>query len=255
EPADTFTKDQHKGKKMDYIMANPPFNIKDYWHESLDGDARWKYGTPPEGNANYAWLQHMAHHLSPNGTAGIVLANGSLSSNTSNEGEIRKNMIEDDLVDCVVALPDKLFLTTGIPACIWFLNRNKSNPKHRERDGEILFIDARKMGALVERSLRELSSEDIQKIADTYHQWRGSKEGQYEDIQGFCKSATLEEVKGHEYILTPGRYVGIEEAEDDGIPYEEKMADLSAKLAEQFAKSRHLEDEIRANLAKLGFEI
>lgn len=189
------------------------------------------------------------------GTAGIVLANGSLSSNTSNEGEIRKNMIEDDLVDCVVALPDKLFLTTGIPACIWFLNRNKSNPKHRERDREILFIDARKMGALVERSLRELSPEDIQKIADTYHMWRGSKEGEYQDIQGFCKSATLEEVKGHEYILTPGRYVGIEEAEDDGIPYEEKMADLSAKLAEQFAKSRHLEEEIRANLAKLGFDI
>lgn len=257
EPADTFTKDQHKGKKMDYIMANPPFNIKDYWHESLDGDARWKYGTPPEGNANYAWLQHMAHHLSPNGTAGIVLANGSLSSNTLNEGEIRKNMIEDDLVDCVVALPDKLFLTTGIPACIWFLNRNKSNPKHRERNGEILFIDARKMGVLVERSLRELSPEDIQKIADTYHMWRGSYkgEGEYEDIQGFCKSATLEEVKGHEYILTPGRYVGIEAAEDDGIPYEEKMADLSAKLAEQFAKSRHLEEEIRANLAKLGFDI
>lgn len=195
----------------------------------------------------------MAHHLSPNGTAGIVLANGSLSSNTSNEGEIRKNMIEDDLVDCVVAL----FLTTGIPACIWFLNRNKSNPKHRERDGEILFIDARKMGALVERSLRELSPEDIQKIANTYHMWRGSYkgEGEYEDIQGFCKSATLEEVKGHEYILTPGRYVGIEETADDGIPYEEKMADLSAKLAEQFTKSRHLEEEIRANLAKLGFDI
>ncbi|MGL5100251.1 MAG: type I restriction-modification system subunit M, partial [Fusobacteriaceae bacterium] len=156
EPADTFTKDQHKGKKMDYIMANPPFNIKDYWHETLDGDARWKYGTPPVGNANYAWLQHMAHHLAPNGTAGIVLANGSLSSNTSNEGIIRKNMIEDDLVDCVIALPEKLFLTTGIPACIWFLNRNKSNPKHRERNGEILFIDARKLGNLVERSLREL---------------------------------------------------------------------------------------------------
>lgn len=257
EPADTFTKDQHKGKKMDYVMANPPFNIKDYWHESLDGDARWKYGTPPEGNANYAWLQHMAHHLAPNGTAGIVLANGSLSSNTSGEGEIRKNMLEDDLIDCIVALPDKLFLTTGIPACLWFMNRNKSNPKHRERTNEVLFIDARKLGSLVERSLRELSSEDIKKIADTYHKWRGSYSGdeKYEDIQGFCKSATLEEIRGHEYILTPGRYVGIEEVEDDGISYEEKMGDLTSKLAEQFAKSRHLEDEIRGNLAKLGFEV
>ncbi|MGL6064251.1 MAG: N-6 DNA methylase [Fusobacteriaceae bacterium] len=257
EPADTFVKNQHKGKKMDYIMANPPFNVKDYWHESLVGDVRWKYGTPSQGNANYAWLQHMAHHLAPNGTAGIVLANGSLSSNTSNEGEIRKNMLEDDLVDCIVALPDKLFLTTGIPACLWFLNRNKKNPEHRKREGEVLFIDARKMGALVGRSLRELNSEDIKKIADTYHMWRGSYTGEnkYEDIQGFCKSATLKEIKDHEYILTPGRYVGIEEAEDDGISYEDKMENLTSILAEQFVKSRHLEEEIRGNLAKLGFEV
>lgn len=256
EPADTFTKDQHKGKKMDYIMANPPFNVKDYWHESLDGDVRWKYGIPSEGNANYAWLQHMIHHLSPNGTAGIVLANGSLSSN-NNEGEIRKKIIEDDLVDCIVALPDKLFLTTGIPACIWFLNRNKNSSKGRKRNGDILFIDARKLGSFIERSLREFSPEDIQKIADTYHMWRGTYEGygEYQDIQGFCKSASLEEVRSHEYILTPGRYVGIEETEDDGVPYEEKMADLSVRLAEQFAKSRHLEEEIRVNLAKLGFDI
>ncbi len=251
EPADTFTKDQHKGKKMDYIMANPPFNVKDYWHESLDGDVRWKYGVPPEGNANYAWLQHMINHLSPNGTAGIVLANGSLSSNTSNEGEIRKNMIEDDIVDCIVALPDKLFLTTGIPACIWFLNRNKK----AERKSETLFIDARKLGSLVERSLREFSQEEIEKIADTYHIWRGTKEGEYKDIQGYSKSATLEEIKKNDYILTPGRYVGIEEAEDDGIPYEEKMTSLTAKLSEQFEESKRLEEEIRNNLKTLGFDV
>lgn len=257
EPADSFTNDQHKTKKMDYIMANPPFNVKDYWHESLVGDIRWKYGTPPEGNANYAWLQHMIYHLSPSGTAGIVLANGSLSSTTGGEGEIRKGMLEDDIVDCIVALPDKLFLTTGIPACLWFLNRNKNNPKHRKRTKEVLFIDARNMGELVERSLRAFSAEDIQKIADTYHKWRGSYkgEGEYEDIQGFCKSATLEEIKENDYILTPGRYVGIEEEEDDGIPFEEKMETLTKELSEQFKKSRELEEEIRKNLEALGFEI
>lgn len=254
EPADTFTKDQHKGEKMDYIMANPPFNVKDYWHDSLDGDVRWKYGTPPQGNANYAWLQHMAHHLKPNGTAGIVLANGSLSSNTSNEGVIRTSMIEQDVVDCIVALPDKLFLTTGIPACIWFLNNNKANNNYRERTGEFLFIDARKLGTMKDRALRELTTEDIDKIAQTYHAWR-NKDGVYEDIQGFCKSASLEEVKSHEYILTPGRYVGIEELEDDGISYEEKMTNLTAELSEQFAKSKHLEEEIRKNLSMLGFDI
>lgn len=257
EPADSFTKDQHKGKKMDYIMANPPFNVKDYWHESLSGDVRWKYGTPPEGNANYAWLQHMIHHLAPNGTAGIVLANGSLSSSTGGEAEIRKAMLEDDIVDCIVALPDKLFLTTGIPACIWFLNRNKNNPKHRKRTNEVLFIDARNLGELVERSLRAFSMEDIEKIASTYHKWRGSYDGneEYEDVQGFCKSATLEEIKDNDYILTPGRYVGIEEEEDDGIPFEEKMEALTKELSEQFKKSRELEEEIKKNLKALGFEM
>ena len=242
---------------MDYIMANPPFNVKDYWAESLEENVRWKYGTPPEGNANYAWLQHMIHHLAPNGTAGIVLANGSLSSNTSGEGEIRKNMLEDDIVDCIVALPDKLFLTTGIPACLWFLNRNKNNSKHRQREKEFLFIDARKMGILVERSLRVLTPEEIQKIADTYHKWRGSYEGdeKYEDILGFCKSTTLEEIKNNDYVLTPGRYVGIEEEEDDGIPFEEKMKTLTAELSEQFKQSRELEEEIKKNLKALGFEM
>ena len=257
EPADTFTKDQHKSKKMDYIMANPPFNVKDYWAESLDGDVRWKYGTPPEGNANYAWLHHMIHHLAPNGTAGIVLANGSLSSNTSGEGEIRKAMLEDDIVDCIVALPDKLFLTTGIPACLWFLNRNKNNPKHRQREKEVLFIDARKVGTLVERSLRVLTEEEIKKIADTYHKWKGSYNGseEYKDILGFCKNATLEEIKNNDYVLTPGRYVGIEEEEDDGIPFEEKMKTLTAELSEHFKKSRELEEEIKKNLKALGFEM
>ena len=199
----------------------------------------------------------MMHHLSANGTAGVVLANGSLSSNTSGEGEIRKNMVEDDIVDCIVALPDKLFLTTGIPACLWFLNRNKANPKDRTRKGEVLFIDGRKLGVLAERSLRELTEEDIRKIADTYHLWRGSPKGKekYEDIQGFCKSATIDEIREHDYVLTPGRYVGIEDEVDDGIPFEEKMEKLSGKLSEQFEKSRELEEEIKKNLAGLGFEV
>lgn len=254
EPADSFTNDQHEHEKMDYIMANPPFNVKDYWHESLAGDVRWKYGVPPEGNANYAWMQHILHHLKPNGVAGVVLANGSLSSNTSNEGEIRKRMLEDDVVDAIVALPDKLFLTTGIPACLWFLNRNKENNKYRARKGEVLFIDARKLGVMIDRKTREFEEKDIEKIEKAYHSWR-NKDGDYKDEEGFCKSVTLEEIKSHEYILTPGRYVGIEEVEDDGIPFEEKMTKLTEELAEQFAKSRHLEEEIRNNLKKIGFEV
>jgi type I restriction enzyme M protein len=254
EPADTFTNNQHSTKKMDYIMANPPFNVKDYWHQSLEGDMRWKYGTPPEGNANYAWIQHMVHQLKPTGTAGIVLANGSLSSNTSNEGVIRKAMLEDDIVDCIIALPDKLFLTTGIPACIWILNRNKANPKHRERTNETLFIDARNLGTMKDRKLRELLDDDIKKISETYHSWR-NKDGQYEDEKGFCKSANLEEIEKHDYILTPGRYVGIAQEEDDGIPFEEKMEGLTEKLSQQFKRSRELEEEIRKNLASIGFEV
>ena len=254
EPADTFTNNQHSTKKMDYIMANPPFNIKDYWHESLDGDVRWKYGTPPEGNANYAWMQHMVHQLKPTGIAGIVLANGSLSSNTSNEGVIRKSMVDGDIVDCIIALPDKLFLTTGIPACIWILNRNKSNHKHRSRSGETLFIDARNMGTMIDRKLRELTEEDIAKVAKTYHAWRNI-DGEYEDEKGYCKSAKLEDIAKHDYILTPGRYVGIAEEEGDGIPFEEKMESLTKTLSEQFKKSAELEEEIRRNLHSIGFEV
>jgi type I restriction enzyme M protein len=253
--ADTFHNDLHKNLKADYILANPPFNVSDWGGDQLTEDVRWAYGIPPAGNANYAWLQHMIYHLSPNGVAGVVLANGSLSSNTSNEGEIRKNILEADLVDCIVALPDKLFYTTGIPACLWILNRNKKgNEKYRNREHEILFIDARQLGELIDRRHRELSEDEINKIADTYHQWR-NQDGKYEDIKGFCKSATLEEVREHEYVLTPGRYVGIEELEDDGVPFEEKMESMTSELAKLFAKSRQLEEEIKKNLGGIGYEL
>lgn len=256
--ADTFHDDQHKTLKADYILANPPFNISDWGGKQLTDDVRWRYGTPPAGNANYAWLQHMVYHLAPNGSAGIVLANGSLSSNTSNEGEIRKNLLKSDLVDCIVALPDKLFYSTGIPVSLWILNRNKkTNSKFRSREGEVLFIDARHLGEMIDRRHRELSAtgedNDVSKIADTYHSWRNIN-GKYEDVKGFCKSAKIEEIQEHEYVLTPGRYVGIEDIEDDGTPFEEKMDNMTAELAELFAKSRHLEDDIRKNLGGIGYE-
>ncbi|SCG82554.1 type I restriction enzyme M protein [Proteiniborus sp. DW1] len=283
---DTFHNDLHKTLKADYILANPPFNVSDWGGDKLTDDVRWKYGVPPEGNANYAWLQHMIYHLSPNGVAGVVLANGALSSNTSNEGEIRKNILEDDLVDAIVALPDKLFYSTGIPVSLWILNRNKKdNPKYRSREHEVLFIDARKLGVMIDRRHRELTDEDIRLIADTYHRWRNAtshperSEGSqfrtndepklplvaeeseeyklnvYEDIQGFCKSATIEEIRENDYVLTPGRYVGIEEVEDDGIPFEEKMENLTSELAELFKKSHQLEEEIRKNLGGIGYEL
>ena len=230
--ADTFHEDLHKNLKADYILANPPFNQSDWGQPLLVDDARWKWGTPPQGNANYGWIEHMLDKLSQKGKAGVVLANGSLSSNTSGEGEIRRKILEDDLVDCIVALPDKLFYTTGIPVCIWFFNRDK---KHK---GQTLFIDARKMGDMVNRRLRELSDEDIKKIANTYIAWQN--EDGYEDVQGYCKVASIDEIKEHDYILTPGRYVGIEEVEDDGEPFEEKMERLTNTLANQFKKSRSL---------------
>ncbi|CZR08798.1 type I restriction enzyme M protein [Trichococcus flocculiformis] len=251
---DTFHHDLHKTLKADYILANPPFNISDWGGNQLTDDVRWKFGIPPAGNANYAWLQHMVYHLAPNGSAGIVLANGSLSTNTSNEGEIRKNLLEEDMVDAIVALPDKLFYSTGIPVSLWILNRNKKdNPKFRSREHEVLFIDARQLGKMVDRRHRELTEEDISKITNTYHEWRNIG-GEYEDIKGFCKSATIEDIREHEYVLTPGRYVGIEDIEDDGIPFDEKMENMTAELAELFAKSRHLEDEIRKNLGGIGYE-
>lgn len=252
--ADTFYDDLHRTLKADYILANPPFNISDWGGSSLTDDVRWKYGTPPEGNANYAWLQHMVYHLAPNGVAGIVLANGSLSSNTSNEGEIRKNLINADLVDCIVSLPGSLFYSTSIPVCLWILNRNKQqHGKFRSRENEILFIDGRNLGTMVDRRHRELSDEDIKKIADVYHNWR-NEDGMYEDVQGFCNAAKLEEVREHDYVLTPGRYVGIEETEDEGIPFEEKMEQLTSELSELFAESRRLEDEIKKNLGGIGYE-
>ena len=257
--ADTFHNDVHKTLKADYILANPPFNISDWGGNQLTDDVRWRYGTPPVGNANYAWLQHMVYHLSQNGSAGIVLANGSLSSNTSNEGEIRKNLLEADLIDSIVALPDKLFYSTGIPVSLWILNRNKeNNPNFRNRKNEVLFIDARGLGEMIDRRHRELSSDgeynDVSKIAIIYHEWR-NKDGNYDDVKGFCKSAKIEEIREHEYVLTPGRYVGIEEVEDDGIPFEEKMENMTAELAELFAKSHHLENEIRKNLGGIGYEL
>lgn len=252
--SDTFHDDLHKTLKADYVLANPPFNISDWGGNKLTEDVRWKYGVPPEGNANYAWLEHIIYHLAPNGVAGVVLANGALSSNTSNEGVIRKNLIEAKIVDAIVALPDKLFYSTGIPVSLWILNRNKKdNPKYRKREDEILFIDGRNLGNMVDRRHRELSKDDIKKIADTYHNYRNI-DGAYEDIQGFCKAAKLDEVREHEYVLTPGRYVGIEEQEDDGIPFEEKMEALTSELGELFAKSRSLEDEIRKNLGGIGYE-
>ena len=253
--ADTFHDDLHKTLKADYVLANPPFNISDWGGNKLTEDVRWKYGVPPEGNANYAWLEHIVYHLAPNGVAGVVLANGALSSNTSNEGVIRKNLVDAKLVDAIVALPEKLFYSTPIAVSLWILNRNKKdNPKFREREDEILFIDARNLGTMVDIRHRELSEEDIKKITDTYHKYRNLN-GQYEDIQGFCKVAKLDEVREHEYVLTPGRYVGIEEQEDDGIPFEEKMAALTSELGELFAKSRSLEEEIRKNLGGIGYEL
>ncbi|TVQ41813.1 MAG: SAM-dependent methyltransferase [Gloeocapsa sp. DLM2.Bin57] len=271
--ADTFHSDQHKDLKADFIIANPPFNMSDWGAEHLAEDIRWQYGTPAKGNANYAWIQHIIHHLAPNGVAGFVLANGSMSSNTSGEGEIRKALIEADLIDCMVALPGQLFYNTQIPACLWFLTRNKRNGclgarslgevsspgshrKFRNREKQTLFIDARKLGVLIDRVHRELTKEEISRIANTYHAWRGEKEArEYEDIPGFCKSASLEEIQSHSYVLTPGRYVGAEEVAEDDEPFEQKMARLTSELAEQFTESARLEKEIKKNLEVLGYEI
>ena len=251
----SFHKDELRDLKADYILANPPFNISDWGGDRLREDVRWKFGVPPVGNANYAWLQHIYWHLAPNGTAGVVLANGSMSSNQSGEGEIRRAMLEADAVDCMVALPGQLFYSVQIPACLWFLARNK-NPGHglRDRRGQVLFIDARKMGVLVDRTHRELTDEEIQKIARTYHAWRGEPDaGDYADVAGFCKSATLDEIRKHGHVLTPGRYVGAAEVEDDGEPFEEKMARLAAQWRQQRDEAARLDAAIEANLRGLGY--
>jgi type I restriction enzyme M protein len=252
--ADTFHNDLHKDLKADFVLANPAFNMSDWGGERLREDARWKYGVPPVGNANFAWVQHMIFHLAPSGIAGFVLANGSTSTNQSGEGEIRKAIIESDVVDCMIALPPQLFYGTLIPACLWFVARTKANGKFRERRKKTLFIDARKLGHLIDRVHRDLSGEEITRIARTYHSWRGEKgAGKYEDVPGFCKSATTEEIANHGYVLTPGRYVGAEAQEDDGEPFEEKMNGLTAQLEEQFAESARLQATIKKNLKELGY--
>ena len=249
----SFHRDELQDLRFDHILANPPFNVSDWGGERLREDARWKYGIPPVGNANYGWLQHILHHLAPNGTAGVVLANGSMSSGQSGEGDIRRAMVEGDVIDCMVALPGQLFYSTQIPACLWFLARDKSNSGLRDRRGEVLFIDARKHGHLVDRTRREFSDEDIAAITRTYHAWRGEPDaGSYEDIPGFCKSATLEEIQAHNHVLTPGRYVGAAAAEEDDMPFEERFGMLRQELEGQFAASKKLELEIRANLGALG---
>ena len=249
----SFLKDEHKDLRADFILANPPFNDSDWKGELLKDDVRWKYGVPPAGNANFAWVQHFIYHTAPTGIDGFVLANGSMSSNTSNEGEIRKRIIEEDLVDCMIALPSQLFYNTMIPACLWFLTRDKANNGKRKRTGEILFIDARNMGSMLDRRHRELTNEDIKKITNTYHAWRGeNNSGKYEDVLGFCKSATLKDVEKNNFILTPGRYVGTEEVVDDGEPFEDKMKRLTKELNEQFIEGKKLEEEIKINLGKVG---
>lgn len=253
--ADTFHTDLHKGLKADFIIANPPFNISDWGGEKLREDVRWQFGTPPVGNANYAWIQHMISKLAPSGTAGFVLANGSMSTSTTAELEIRKNMVEQDLVECIVTLPGQLFYSTQIPVCLWFVTRNKAKNGKRERRGEILFIDTRKIGFMADRTHKEFAKEDINKIADVYHAWRGTNDQEYEDVAGFCKVAKLDEVREHEYILTPGRYVGLEAVEEDSEPFEEKMERLTGELAEQFVKSKKLEDRIRKALEGIGYGV
>ena len=254
EHADSFRRDLHPDLKADFILANPPFNMKEWGGEQLRDDVRWRFGAPPAGNANFAWVQHFIHHLAPRGIVGFVLANGSMSSNQSGEGDIRRRIIEADLVDCMVALPGQLFYSTQIPACLWFVARNRKNGRFRDRSGETLFIDARKMGQLIDRVHRELTDEDIARIAGTYHAWRGDSEaGTYADVPGFCYSAKAEDIAKNGYVLTPGRYVGAEEVEDDGEPFEEKMRRLTSNLNRQFEDSERLEHMVRENLKGLGY--
>lgn len=244
--ADTFFDDLHANLRADFIMANPPFNLSNWGQDKLQDDVRWKYGTPPPGNANYAWIQHMIHHLAPNGKIGLVLANGALSTQSSGEGEIRKNIINADLVEGIVALPTQLFYSVTIPVTLWFISKNK------KQKGKTLFIDARKMGYMVDRKHRDFTDEDIQKLADTFEAFQN---GTLEDVKGYCAVADLQTIEKQDYILTPGRYVGIEETEDDGEPFDEKMSRLTSELSDMFAKSHELEEEIRRKLGAIGYEI
>ncbi len=259
EPANTYTNDQHPDLRADFVMANPPFNMKEWDTGISDEDPRWQYGRPPSGNANFAWLQHMLYHLAPNGSMGLLLANGSMSSNTNNEGVIRKTLIENDLVECMVALPGQLFTNTQIPACIWFLTKNKTARTSaagrtlRDRKGEVLFIDARNLGYMKDRVLRDFSQDDLNQVTETFHNWQVGE--RYEDVAGFCKSAERDQLQKHDYVLTPGRYVGAAAEEDDGEPFAEKMARLTTQLKTQFEESDRLEAEIKKNLAGLGYEL
>ena len=275
EYGDSFTNDKHPDLSADYLLANPPFNMEDWGFSQVENDPRWRYGKPPQagarkqkdgsvvnvdgGNANYAWIQHFIQHLNPLGMAGFVMANGSMSTSTTSELEIRTNIIASDLVDCMIALPGQLFYTTQIPVCLWFLSKSKAaNPElgFRNRQGETLFIDARKLGVLADRVHRELTDEDIDRITTTYHAWRGEANNSiYEDIPGFCKSASLEEIRANNYVLTPGRYVGIEDEEDDGIPFEEKMEALAEQLSVQMNQSQQMDTQIRNILKEMGYEI
>ncbi|RLA40309.1 MAG: SAM-dependent DNA methyltransferase [Gammaproteobacteria bacterium] len=279
EPANTYTNDQHPDLRADFVIANPPFNMKEWDTGVSDDDPRWQHGKPPSGNANFAWLQHMLYHLAPNGSMGLLLANGSMSSNTKGEGDIRKALIENDLVECMVALPGQLFTNTQIPACIWFLSKNKgertaaSGRKLRDRKGQVLFIDARNLGYMKDRVLRDFTQDDLNQVTETFHNWRrtgvqvprspgmdesgqtGADENIYEDLAGFCRNVGLEELQKHDYVLTPGRYVGAAAEEDDGEPFAEKMARLTGQLKTQFEESDRLEGEIKKNLAGLGFDV
>lgn len=250
----SFLNDLHQDLKADFVLANPPFNDSDWSGQLLQKDPRWQYGIPPASNANYAWLQHMIYHLSPHGVMACVLANGSLSSQTNNEGEIRKSLVENDLVDCIVALPKQLFYNTGIPACIWFISRKRVGNGDRKRTGEILFIDASEVGHMADKTHREFSEEDIAKVSGTYHEWR-KVDGKYEDVKGFCKSANIEEITKQNFVLTPGRYVGILDEVDDGIPFADKIAGLTKKLSEQMAEEKKLDEEIKKQLKNIGFNL
>ena len=252
--ADSFREDLHPDLRADFILANPPFNVSEWHGELLRDDMRWAYGAPPTGNANFAWVQHFIHHLAPTGIAGFVLANGSMSTNQSGEGEIRKSIVEADMVDCMVALPGQLFYSTQIPVCLWFLARDKRNSGFRDRRGETLFIDARKLGSMTDRTHRELTDTDIAKVAGTYHAWRGDPDAaEYADVPGFCKAAKLDEIRGHGHVLTPGRYVGAEAAEEDAEPFDDKMRRLVATLRDQQAEAARLDELINANLQELGY--
>lgn len=248
--ADSFAQDLHPDLRADFVLANPPFNVSDWWNAKLADDPRWKYGVPPQGNANFAWVQHFIYHLSPKGTAGFVLANGSLSSKSGGEGDIRRKLVEADLVDCIVAMPDKLFYNTGIPVSLWFVSKDRHGNGHRKREGEVLFIDARKLGTMETRRLRVLSDEDVAQIAGTYHAWRNHDSG-YEDVAGFAKAAKRDEIEKHDFVLTPGRYVGTEEAELDDEPTEDKVARLTSELFAEFDRGRALEDQVRKQLGGL----